>query len=98
MIKIIKEISEIPVEGKVILDFFTEWCGPCKKIAPVYEELSKKFKNIAFFKVNADISEEIAEKYDVTALPTFIFIVDGSITDKFSISKDTVLTQKVSEF
>jgi len=77
MVKIITEISEIPQQGAVVMDFFATWCGPCKRIAPAFEELSKKFSNVTFLKVDVDDSEDIASKYGIQSLPTFVFLKNG---------------------
>jgi len=58
----------------VIVDFHATWCNPCKIIAPVFEHLSKKYPNIVFLKVDVDQCKSTAEQYNVTAMPTFIFI------------------------
>lgn len=78
MVKIITELTEIPQEGVVVIDFFANWCGPCKRIAPVYEELAKKFTKVTFLKVDVDESETIASKFSVQSLPTFVFLKNGT--------------------
>jgi thioredoxin 1 len=82
MVLEITQITEIPADKKVIIDFFADWCGPCKKVAPVFSELSEKFKDIVFLKVNVDEAEEIAEGFEVTSLPTFIFLNKGNIYNR----------------
>lgn len=77
MVKIITEFNEIPQESAVVIDFFATWCGPCKRIAPMYEELSKKFTKVTFLKVDVDESEEIASKFCIQSLPTFVFLKNG---------------------
>ena len=77
MVKHITEISEIPPSGKVVIDFFATWCGPCKRIAPVYVELSQKFPSITFLKCDVDESEDISQKYSIDSLPTFVFLNNG---------------------
>jgi thioredoxin 1 len=77
MVKIITELSEIPEDGLVVIDFFAPWCGPCKRIAPVYVELAEKYSQITFLKVDVDESEDIGSKYSIESLPTFVFLKDG---------------------
>jgi len=61
-------------EKLVVVDFFATWCGPCKMIAPVLEELNKTLEDVVFIKVDVDDIEEVAAEYKITAMPTFIFI------------------------
>lgn len=68
-------------DGKCIVDFYADWCGPCKMIAPKFAELSEQYKsrNIKFFKVNIDDNEEIGGALNVRSLPTFITMKDGKV-------------------
>ena len=64
----------------VAVDFYADWCGPCKVIAPVYANLSKKHGIpgvLAFAKVNVDYAQDIARQYGISAMPTFMFFKDG---------------------
>nr|AEW43599.1 thioredoxin [Epinephelus coioides] len=63
----------------VVVDFTASWCGPCKQIGPHFDELSNKAenKNVIFLKVDVDEAQEVAAKWDVRAMPTFIFIKNG---------------------
>jgi thioredoxin 1 len=79
MVQTIDERSEIPSTGKVIVDFFATWCGPCKRIAPFFQELSEKFPTITFLKCDVDEAEEVSSFYGVQSLPTFLLINNGSI-------------------
>lgn len=79
MVAIISEMSDIPTKGLVVIDFFATWCGPCKKIAPFYDELAKVYPNVAFLKVDVDESGEIVERFNVNAMPTFVFLKDSQI-------------------
>lgn len=79
MVKIIEELSEIPTQGAVVIDFFATWCGPCKHIAPKFEEMSKVFTSITFLKVDVDESAELVDKFNIHAMPTFVFLKNGSV-------------------
>ena len=61
----------------IIIDFFADWCGPCKKIAPHFEDLSGIYKKILFAKIDIDENEEVAGFLGVTSLPTFILFKNG---------------------
>lgn len=82
MVKLISDESEIPLQGAVVIDFYATWCGPCKKVAPVFEKLAQIYPSIVFLKVDVDESAEVAEKFEVQAMPTFLFIKDGRIVKR----------------
>jgi thioredoxin 1 len=82
MVKVIESVDEIPKKGVVVLDFYANWCGPCKRIAPAFEELAGTFKNFTFLKVDVDESPDLTELYGVNAMPTFLFLVDGKTVKK----------------
>ena len=65
-------------EGVVVVDFFATWCGPCKMLAPVFEQAGEEMKNDAtFLKVDIDQSLEIAQKFRISTVPTMIIFKDG---------------------
>ena len=68
--------------GTVILDFWAEWCGPCKMIAPLVEELSEAHPEITFAKVNVDDEPAIAAAYGIMSIPTLIKFRDGKAVDQ----------------
>ena len=71
--------SELPV----LIDFYADWCGPCKMMSPVVEELAKEYEGKAkVAKINVDQEPEIAEKYDVMSIPNFVFIKNGKLVDQ----------------
>lgn len=64
----------------VAVDFYADWCPPCKAIAPIYKSLADKHgaeNTLAFAKVNVDNVQEIAARYQITAMPTFLFFKEG---------------------
>ncbi|MCR9066797.1 MAG: thioredoxin [Cytophagales bacterium] len=84
---------------KVVVDFFATWCGPCKRIAPDLETLSELEQTVIFMKVDVDELEDLAAKYDVSAMPTFLFFKNGEkvadiVGANFQGIKDKVLSLK----
>ncbi|VDQ08442.1 unnamed protein product [Trichobilharzia regenti] len=61
----------------VVVDFFATWCGPCKMIGPQFENLSSKYDNVVFVKIDVDKLEGISTRYNISAMPTFIALKNG---------------------
>jgi thioredoxin 1 len=64
-------------EGKVLVDFFATWCGPCSMLSPLVEKLAKEHEEIKVIKVDVDQAEEIAATYNVYSIPTLIYFENG---------------------
>lgn len=70
-------------QGLVMVDFWATWCGPCKIVAPVVEELSKEYEGkVKFVKVNTDENQDLASRYDIRGIPTLMFFKDGNMLDQ----------------
>ena len=66
----------------VIVDFWAEWCGPCKMLTPILEELSNEMKNeINVVKVNLDDNQDLAMKYSIRSIPTLLLFKEGNLID-----------------
>ncbi len=69
--------------GLIVIDFWAEWCGPCRLVSPIIEELSKEYAGKALIgKVNVDEQPEISFKYQIRSIPTILFIKDGEVVGK----------------
>ena len=67
----------------VFVDFWAEWCGPCRAVSPVVEELSKEYGDkVDFVKINVDDNGEIAQKFNVFSIPTLAIFKDGVVSQK----------------
>lgn len=65
-----------------VIDFYATWCGPCKQLAPIVEKMEKKYAGkIAFSRVDVDAEPQLAEQYNITAMPTLVFIKGGEVID-----------------
>lgn len=66
----------------VVVDFWAPWCGPCKAIAPILEELAEELGDaVKICKVNVDNNSEVASKYEIRAIPTILIFKDGAVAD-----------------
>ncbi len=66
----------------VLVDFWAEWCGPCRMVAPVLAEIASQNDSVRIAKVNVDENQDIAMRFDVSSIPTFILFKDGEPADR----------------
>jgi thioredoxin 1 len=71
--------DDIAAEGIVLVDFWAEWCGPCKRFAPTYEALSNDHPDIVFGKVDTEAEQALAAKFEIRSIPTIMAVRDGVI-------------------
>lgn len=64
-------------ERTVLIDFYADWCGPCKMLAPIIEAVAKENENIKVVKINVDEAQDLAMKYEVMSIPTIVVIKNG---------------------
>lgn len=74
--------KEVETSGTVLVDFWAPWCGPCKMIAPVLEELDKEVNALKIAKLNVDDNPESASRFGVMSIPTLILFKNGQPVDK----------------
>jgi len=68
--------------GAVLVDFFADWCGPCRMLAPVLDKLADENGDVTICKVNVDDEPELARRFGVMSIPTMLFFKDGQLIDK----------------
>lgn len=78
--KFAKEVLEY--QGVVLVDFYADWCGPCRMMAPIFDELSQEVKEVKFVKVNVDNNPDLASQYSVFSIPTFVFFKNGKMVSQ----------------
>ncbi len=64
-------------EKTVLVDFYADWCGPCKMLSPIVDEVAEEKGDIKFVKVNVDEAQDVAFKYQIMSIPTLVVIQDG---------------------
>jgi len=75
--------SALDSDQLVVVDFWAEWCGPCRLVSPIIDELSKDYDGKAVIgKVNVDHNSGVASKYNVRSIPTILFLKNGEVVDK----------------
>ena len=74
-------------EKPALLDFYADWCGPCRMVAPVIEEIAREHPEYVVGKINVDESPELAQKYGVFSIPTLAVVKDGRIAGRMTGAK-----------
>lgn len=90
-----KNFTEVITQGKVIIDFWAPWCGPCNMIGPILEELANENPELSIGKLNVDDFPELAGKHGVMSIPTLFFYYNGELKDSSigAVSKNVILNK-----
>ena len=73
------QFDEVTSKGIVVVDFFANWCGPCKMLAPIVEEVSNELEKITFIKVDIDEIESLPRQFDIMSIPTLLVFEKGEL-------------------
>lgn len=102
MVKMIQSAEELKqlINGDqlVVIDFFAEWCGPCKMIAPYIASLEPQFPNVIFVKVDVDALQQVAAEHEIMAMPTFHFYRKGQRLEEFRGANGPKLLELVRKY
>ncbi len=84
----------------VVIDFWAEWCGPCKMIGPIIDELSEEYKDKAVIgKVNVDDNDDVTSKYGIRNIPTVVFVKNGEMVDKVvGAASKALFAEKIEKY
>lgn len=74
--------NELQADVPVLVDFYADWCGPCRMLAPILEDISSERNNVKIVKVNVDEAEKVAQQFGIMSIPTIIIFKDGKEVSK----------------
>ncbi|CAE6502835.1 unnamed protein product [Rhizoctonia solani] len=80
-----------------VIDFHATWCGPCLQIAPIYDKLAEEHEDVKFTKVDVDAAPDVAQHYQISAMPTFVFLKDGKEVDRLRGANPPALTAAIAK-
>ena len=90
----------LKTDKPVVIDFWAEWCGPCRMVAPIIEQLAEEYKdNVVVGKIDVDENNDAVTEYDIRNIPTLLFIKDGRVVDKIvgSATKEIII-DKIEQY
>ena len=70
-------------KGKVLVDFYADWCGPCKMMSPVIDKIAEEIDNVKVCKINVDNAQDVAGSFGIMSIPTIMIFDNGEIKEKF---------------
>ncbi len=76
------EFKEVIKEGKTVVDLFATWCGPCKMLSPILDEISEEITTTKFYKIDVDDNQDVAREYNVMSIPTVLIFENGNLINK----------------
>lgn len=77
-----KEFNDAIKEGKVLIDCYATWCGPCRMLGPILEELSNEITDYKFYKLDVDKNEDLARQFGIMSIPTMLIFENGNLNQK----------------
>jgi thioredoxin 1 len=82
----------------VVMDFYADWCGPCKQLMPILEQVSQEQKDVVFCKINVDQNEELSRAYGVRSIPTLKYVKNNEVVKTtLGVQPVKLITESISE-
>lgn len=83
MVKELKEneFKDVIKNGKVLIDCYATWCGPCRMLSPIIDELSKEIEGVDFYKLDVDDAPNVSQEFGIMSIPTLLLFKDGKLSD-----------------
>lgn len=93
------DFKKLTSNGICVVDFYAEWCGPCKMLSPVFQEVETNLSNIAsFMKVNIDNHIDIAQEYQISTIPTILVFKNGNVEERMvGFNSKEVIESKIKK-
>lgn len=82
----------------MVIDFYADWCGPCKRLSPELQKLAEKFPQVKFFKVNVEEQEKLTQEYNISGMPTIVFLRSGSLLETVVGAKLDLIKATLEKF
>lgn len=96
---IANNFEEFIREGVTVVDFWATWCGPCRMLAPIFEDVSAKFTAAKFGKVDVDSAMELAKRFQVSSIPNVCIFKDGQLVDRIiGLCDEEELTETIQKY
>ncbi len=94
-----ENFDEFISNGTVVVDFWATWCGPCKMLAPIMDEVSEKMPDVKFGKVDVDQAMELARRFKIVSIPNVCIFKNGELVDRIiGLCEETELTETISKY
>lgn len=78
----VEEFNDKIKDGKVLIDCYADWCGPCRMLGPILEEVSNEIDTYKFYKLNVDEADDIARQFGIMSIPTILIFENGELKQK----------------
>lgn len=78
----VDEFNQKKATGKVLVDFYADWCGPCKMMEPIIEQVANENSDLTILEVNVDEQQDLATEFEIMSIPTLILFKDGKMVNK----------------